>query len=612
MSKIYERLQKAPRARRGKKTQKDRVVGVVGRDMANRQQLIRPEGNHKRRTPGTNKRRLPTQPSFLHKLKQTLSFETPTEQSQEESTPEPTHRVTQKPVRGRAQTQRKDGHKTSVLLHKVSTYFSDRIAALFPGRRFAPKRFFILLIVIVITYSATQFWTDSNTPEPGKQVSITLSPSGGEQNSWHERSTPQEDALLQDASKRIRDMAKSGSFTEDSPRPQTPLPTPEITYAAPPKTEKPRRSSPPAPHVRPQKNVVYAPLPEIQPKRRVTQKPITQQTHHRKPTPVAPKSTTAAPEPTQDNVAQGRFHIQVGQFMQRQEVKRIRSRLQNMGVTSIVKPIQMDGKRAFLLEAGPFQEQADARWIFRWMRDKAGLNPQKIVDNRSAKTVLSASSQERSAPHAPSSSIPQNTTQNPAITSAGEDGYYVLIGSFSRRDNALRLKDALNRTQITAALYDTWIRGARYTRVKAGPFSSYEEAEAMLLDVQKRTQFPAKLSLPTQSVASGDLQLEPQRFTQYDQPKKSQPTGFPPIRAGRYLVFVGSFSSDQNAGRMYRRLAEFGIPVRIKTQQNQDRSIIHVQVGPFSRFEDAIWVVDFLDRKRIPARAIHTKELILK
>ncbi|MBF0588716.1 MAG: SPOR domain-containing protein [Magnetococcales bacterium] len=204
--------------------------------------------------------------------------------------------------------------------------------------------------------------------------------------------------------------------------------------------------------------------------------------------------------------------------------------------------------------------------------------------------------------------------------------YIVLAGSFTSWGNAEKIRKIIAAQDLPVWLRTVDVNGRNYTRVQVGPFANKSDARSTMALIRNNTDITPKFLMAgpedrrrpaVDRKASSSVQVRrstaPARSSgnRVSRSSGSSGEGIPSRSPGRYLVFVGSFSTAENADRLRQRLEAKGIPVRMKSSASRGGMITHVQVGPFSRERDAETAVRVVrERTGLSAKSVHTKGII--
>ncbi|MBT8048691.1 MAG: hypothetical protein HKN57_11170 [Xanthomonadales bacterium] len=159
----------------------------------------------------------------------------------------------------------------------------------------------------------------------------------------------------------------------------------------------------------------------------------------------------------------------------------------------------------------------------------------------------------------------------PAAAPAAESGgrYLVQVASFGSVQNANRLSDTLTGYGHSVMLDTVKSDIGTLHRVRVGPFASEAEAEAVA----------GRLQSQVKDIKPRVMDLQPEKAAQVTQP--SDPLV-------RWVVQVGSFSSDSNADRLVARLRLESMSAYKESVSTSGSTTYRVRVGPFLEREAAI------------------------
>lgn len=194
-------------------------------------------------------------------------------------------------------------------------------------------------------------------------------------------------------------------------------------------------------------------------------------------TPVAPASSettvaaatqpvaTAVP-PTDAPAAdpEGGFAVNLGTFSQASNAESLRSRLRRAGFPMLVETIDLEGKPATRLRAGPYATRAEA--------ERARILIAQTAEGLTAAVVALDPAPTRDAPAA--------ATANRAA------GWAVQVGAFSTQADALALRDRLRSGGQPAFLERVPTDKGELFRVRVGPELRRESAEALKATLKQR------------------------------------------------------------------------------------------------------------------------------
>jgi DedD protein len=176
---------------------------------------------------------------------------------------------------------------------------------------------------------------------------------------------------------------------------------------------------------------------------------------------------------------------------------------------------------------------------------------------------------------APATSAPPS-----AETQADSDGRYIVqVASFGSLANANRLADTLRGQDYVVLLDTVDSEVGKLHRVRVGPYAS--EALARTVAARITAQLP--------DVKPRVMDLQPEQAAQVTTP--SDPLV-------RWVVQVGSFSSEANADSLVGKLRDEGLTAYREAVSSGGSTIYRVRVGPFLEREEAIRV-DALVNQRL-------------
>ena len=187
------------------------------------------------------------------------------------------------------------------------------------------------------------------------------------------------------------------------------------------------------------------------------------------PTPVAatpaPASATEsvpapAPQPPPPAQRGGRYLVNLGSFGNIGNAQALLQRLKAAGVAAYSESIQIDGKPALRLRAGPFAGRGDA--------EAARLAAQRLEPGLSASV----------------------TTQDAAVPAPANarSGFALQVGAFRDRADADALRARLAGGGLAAFIDEVTTDAGRLYRVRIGPETQRSRAEALQATVKQRFQ----------------------------------------------------------------------------------------------------------------------------
>jgi len=180
---------------------------------------------------------------------------------------------------------------------------------------------------------------------------------------------------------------------------------------------------------------------------------------------------------------------------------------------------------------------------------------------------------DQSIPDHVSGQQPGPDVQAPAPVngrSAAASGRYIVqVASFGAVDNASRLSDVLSESGYSVLTDSVKSEVGTLHRVRVGPFDT--EAEA--------NQAVAALEARISGVKPRVMDLEPEQ---------TAPVTAPADPLVRWVVQVGSFSSETNAGKLVDTLRQEGMSAYQETVSSTGSKIYRVRIGPFLDREEAV------------------------
>lgn len=175
--------------------------------------------------------------------------------------------------------------------------------------------------------------------------------------------------------------------------------------------------------------------------------------------------TTPAPitdAPAAD--AQGGFAVNLGSFTKASNAESLRSRLRGAGFPMLVETIDLDGKPATRLRAGPYGTRAEA--------ERARILIGQTVEGVSAAVIALDPTPTRDAP--------ASATANRAA------GWAVQVGAFSAEADAMTLRDRLRSGGQPAFVERVPTDKGELFRVRVGPELRREAADALKATLKQR------------------------------------------------------------------------------------------------------------------------------
>jgi DedD protein len=185
--------------------------------------------------------------------------------------------------------------------------------------------------------------------------------------------------------------------------------------------------------------------------------------------PTAP-TPSAAPVPTPSATAspgadpQGGFAVNLGSFTKASNAESLRSRLRGAGFPMLVETIDLDGKPATRLRAGPYGTRAEA--------ERARILIGQTMEGVSAAVIALDPTPTRDAP---ASAIANRAA-----------GWAVQVGAFSTEADALTLRDRLRSGGQPAFVERVPTDKGELFRVRVGPELRREAADALKATLKQR------------------------------------------------------------------------------------------------------------------------------
>jgi DedD protein len=188
------------------------------------------------------------------------------------------------------------------------------------------------------------------------------------------------------------------------------------------------------------------------------------------PVPAAPApSATESPAPAPAASAPaaspgGGFAVNLGSFAQAANAESLRARLQGAGFPVLSERIQIEGKPATRLRAGPYATRAEA--------ERARVLIGQTVSGASGSVVALA---------------PEPSRDAPAEAAAGRAaGWAVQVGAFSKAEDANALRDRLRGGGQPAFVERVPTDKGELFRVRVGPELRREAADALKATLKQR------------------------------------------------------------------------------------------------------------------------------
>ena len=161
-------------------------------------------------------------------------------------------------------------------------------------------------------------------------------------------------------------------------------------------------------------------------------------------------------------VREGRFVVNLGSFSNQGNADRLRQALEGAGLPVLAEPIDIDGKPATRLRAGPFANRSDA--------EAARMTAQRTQPGLAASVVTSDAAIAAPAP------------------AAARGGFAVQVGAFRDADEAEALRARLRTGGLAAFVDPVQTDAGRMHRVRIGPENDRSRAEALQRSVRERFQ----------------------------------------------------------------------------------------------------------------------------
>ena len=167
----------------------------------------------------------------------------------------------------------------------------------------------------------------------------------------------------------------------------------------------------------------------------------------------------SAPQPPPAR-SDGRFVVNLGSFANIGNARSLLQRLKTAGIAAYSESIQIDGKPALRLRAGPFAGRGDA--------EAARMAAQRVQPGLAASVA----------------------TLDPATPAAADarTGFALQVGAFRERTDANALRERLAGGGLAAFIDDVNTDEGRLYRVRIGPETQRSRAEALKETVKQRFQ----------------------------------------------------------------------------------------------------------------------------
>lgn len=180
-------------------------------------------------------------------------------------------------------------------------------------------------------------------------------------------------------------------------------------------------------------------------------------------------------------------------------------------------------------------------------------NTAPVIDALPPAAVITT---ENSVPADPDeSSTPVSSTPPPA------GRYLVQVASFSSLENAARLGDQLRDLSLPVLMDTVESDVGVLQRVRVGPYDSQNQASRIM-----------------ETIAAQVSDISPRVIDLL--PDESAPVTEPSDPLIRWVVQVGSFSGEINAGNLVQRLRSAGFKAYSETVSNANETVYKVRVGP--------------------------------
>lgn len=174
----------------------------------------------------------------------------------------------------------------------------------------------------------------------------------------------------------------------------------------------------------------------------------------------APRPPTPKPTPKPAPRIDGRYALQLGIYSNPENLGKIKAQLQALDVKVYEEAIQVDGKPAQRLRAGPYDSLASA-------------------ESDKAKITLNAANLPLALINLASASTPAAADSAPRPGSRSMSGWAVQVGIFSSIENANKLKERLISGGFPAFVSEVSGEQGKSFRVRIGPELKRDNANAL-------------------------------------------------------------------------------------------------------------------------------------
>jgi DedD protein len=177
---------------------------------------------------------------------------------------------------------------------------------------------------------------------------------------------------------------------------------------------------------------------------------------------------------------------------------------------------------------------------------------------------------------APGSSNTPTNTSEPQATPAG-NRYLVQVASFSSSANANRLAGRLQDSELPVVMDMVDAQAGRLHRVRVGPYSSREEANAAIASLNSQ--------MPDLNPRLLDLR-----------PDEAAPVVDPSDPMVRWVVQAGVFGEQANAENLVFRLRDAGYRASSVAVTGSNGVVHKVRIGPLIERQDAVQISESIKR----------------
>lgn len=191
------------------------------------------------------------------------------------------------------------------------------------------------------------------------------------------------------------------------------------------------------------------------------------------------------------------------------------------------------------------------------------------MDDLVASLMESESDQSTPDESTPDQSTPDQSTPTPSTPTPGSSRYVVQVASFGNRENATRLAGQLESSGYAVLLDHVSGETGALNRVRVGPYDSESEAQAVATRLREEISGINPRIVDMQPDAAGPALAS-------DDPLM------------RWVVQVGSFSSQDNAKDLVARLRQAGLSAYEETLTTDSSTIYRVRVGPYLDRDEAL------------------------